>query len=52
MKKKLVSLLVLGLVLAMATGGVAAQSDTTITIWAWDPAFNIYAPEESAKIYA
>lgn len=52
MKKKLVSLLVLGLVLAMATGGVAAQSDTTITIWAWDPAFNIYALEEAAKIYA
>jgi len=24
---------------------------TTLTVWAWDPAFNIYAMEEAAKVY-
>lgn len=32
-------------------GGGGAESDGTLTAWAWDPAFNIYALEEAAKIY-
>ena len=28
-----------------------AQEDTTITVWCWDPNFNIYAMEEAADIY-
>jgi lactose/L-arabinose transport system substrate-binding protein len=35
-------------------GGGEAQSpgdDNTLTVWAWDPAFNIYALEEAEKIY-
>lgn len=35
-------------------GGNDAQSpgdDNTLTVWAWDPAFNIYALEEAEKIY-
>jgi lactose/L-arabinose transport system substrate-binding protein len=28
-----------------------AGDDNTLTVWAWDPAFNIYALEEAEKIY-
>ncbi len=28
-----------------------ASGDNTLTVWAWDPAFNIFAMEEAAKIY-
>lgn len=31
------------------TGG--AGGDQTLTVWAWDPAFNIYALQEAEKIY-
>lgn len=27
------------------------ERERTITVWCWDPAFNIYAMEEAAKIY-
>lgn len=27
------------------------EGERTITVWCWDPAFNIYAMEEAAKIY-
>lgn len=33
------------------TGGDAAGGDQTLTAWAWDPAFNIYALEEAEKVY-
>lgn len=35
-------------------GGTGADGDTgdgKLTVWAWDPAFNIYALEEATKIY-
>jgi lactose/L-arabinose transport system substrate-binding protein len=32
-------------------GGGDAEGDGTLTVWAWDPAFNIYALEEAEKIY-
>jgi lactose/L-arabinose transport system substrate-binding protein len=28
-----------------------ASGDNSLTVWAWDPAFNIYAMEEAEKIY-
>ncbi len=31
--------------------GAGAAGDGTLTVWAWDPAFNIYALEEAEKIY-
>ncbi|MCC2594470.1 sugar ABC transporter substrate-binding protein [Tessaracoccus sp. OS52] len=34
-----------------ATGDNAAEGSGTLTVWTWDPAFNIYAMEEAAKIY-
>ncbi|KAA9083755.1 ABC transporter substrate-binding protein [Microbacterium radiodurans] len=43
------------LVLAACSGGgggdQAAGDDNTLTVWTWDPAFNIYAMEEAEKIY-
>ena len=50
MRKSLTVLLLLLALAAMAGVGHAASSPT-LTIWAWDPAFNIYALEEAAKIY-
>ncbi|GIG30137.1 ABC transporter substrate-binding protein [Cellulomonas marina] len=32
-------------------GGGGAEGDNTLTVWAWDPAFNIYALEEAEKVY-
>jgi lactose/L-arabinose transport system substrate-binding protein len=32
-------------------GDEAASGDTTLTVWAWDPAFNIYSLEEAEKVY-
>lgn len=32
-------------------GGDTAGGDQTLTVWAWDPAFNIYALEEAEKVY-
>ncbi|MHC1786800.1 MAG: ABC transporter substrate-binding protein [Christensenellales bacterium] len=46
--KKLVSFL---LVLMLMLGAVSALAQTTLTIWCWDPAFNIYAMQEAAKSY-
>ena len=31
--------------------GQGGEGDGKLTVWAWDPAFNIYAMEEAAKIY-
>lgn len=50
MKKKLTILSLLILMLAAFTVVTFAQ-DTTITVWCWDPNFNIYAMEEAADIY-
>ncbi|MDR2348633.1 MAG: extracellular solute-binding protein [Bifidobacteriaceae bacterium] len=32
-------------------GGDAAAAGNKLTVWCWDPAFNIYAMEEAGKIY-
>ena len=34
-----------------AAGTTAAAGDNTLTVWCWDPAFNIYAMNEAAKVY-
>lgn len=34
-----------------ASGDETASGNNTLTVWAWDPAFNIYALEEAEKIY-
>lgn len=34
-----------------ASGDDAADGDKTITVWCWDPAFNIFSMEEAAKVY-
>lgn len=34
-----------------ATGATAAGGENKLTVWCWDPAFNIYAAKEAAKIY-
>jgi len=31
--------------------GTSGKKDVTLTVWCWDPAFNIYAMNEAAKIY-
>ena len=67
MKKKMVSVLLAAAVAASLTacgtkgtpdgGGGAgkaadkATADNELTVWCWDPAFNLYAMEEAAKIY-
>jgi lactose/L-arabinose transport system substrate-binding protein len=54
MKKSVSLLLVLAMLLVVgANMGVAlADNVVTITVWCWDPAFNLFAMEEAAKIYA
>jgi len=32
-------------------GGGGNGDDNTLTVWAWDPAFNIYAMQEAEKVY-
>jgi lactose/L-arabinose transport system substrate-binding protein len=32
-------------------GGGGEEGDNTLTVWAWDPAFNLYAMEEAEKVY-
>lgn len=66
MKKKIASVLLAGaLVVSLAacgnsgTAGKAAGDKTgegaqpanELTVWCWDPAFNVYAMEEAAKVY-
>lgn len=59
MRKKLLSLLLTGAVLIGLTGcgtkeedkGGASKDPDTITIWAWDEAFNIPAANAAAELY-
>lgn len=66
MKKKIVSLLLAGAMVfslaacgnsnnggktAEAEKGEGAEASNELTVWCWDPAFNMYAMEEAAKIY-
>ncbi|MFW5988195.1 MAG: extracellular solute-binding protein [bacterium] len=50
MKKKLTLLLMI-LMLIGITSITFAEEDKTLTVWAWDPNFNIYAMEEAVDIY-
>jgi lactose/L-arabinose transport system substrate-binding protein len=34
-----------------ATAAPAAEGGNTLTVWCWDPAFNIYAMKEAEKVY-
>jgi len=36
---------------AEETTAAVAEGDNTLTVWCWDPAFNLYAMEEAAKVY-
>lgn len=54
MKRVSLVLLVLAIIcISFSLAAFAADSGkTTITVWCWDPSFNIYAMNEAAKIYA
>ena len=49
--KKLISLL-LALTMIISCGAALAAPDGKITIWCWDPAFNIASMKEAAKFFA
>ena len=49
--KKLVSLL-LALTMIVSCGAALAAEDGKITIWTWDPMFNIAAMNEAKRLYA
>lgn len=53
--KKLLSLLLVCVFVFGAFAGavmpVKAQSENKLTVWCWDPAFNIYAMKEAEKVY-
>jgi len=51
-KKSVALLLVLMMVMVVGLLPVQGAQQQTITVWCWDPAFNIYAMKEAAKIYA
>jgi len=56
MKKLLVLILVLALAASAAACGDGDTDPTVedggvVTVWCWDPAFNLFAMEEAAKIY-
>jgi len=48
--KKLVALL-LSLALLSGMAAFAAAEAPSLTVWCWDPAFNLYAMSEAAKVY-
>lgn len=51
MKKKLTVLFLMVLMLTGFASMTFAQDETPITVWCWDPTFNVYAMEEAADIY-
>ena len=60
MRKRLALLLILSLtaVSALGCGTSSSESgekkktdDQTLTVWTWDPNFNIYAMEKAAELY-
>lgn len=51
--KKLVAILLV-LVMAMplvSVSAIAEEKSHKLTVWCWDPAFNLYAMQEAAKVY-
>lgn len=51
MKRLLAILMALCLMVPAFAVVAQAEEQTTITVWCWDPAFNVYAMNEAAKIY-
>jgi lactose/L-arabinose transport system substrate-binding protein len=61
MKKSLLTVLILGMIVfsscqkkdaaSQAPAERVADAPVTITVWCWDPTFNVYAMNEAAKIY-
>jgi lactose/L-arabinose transport system substrate-binding protein len=59
MKRVGLSILILGLALTAAFAGGGKEKTVTVdpnapvvlTVWCWDPSFNVYAMNEAAKIY-
>ena len=54
MKRKVLSVLLATAMLgsmAAAVPAAAAEEDQTLTVWCWDPNFNIYAMQQAEKIY-
>lgn len=49
--KKAVSLILSLIMLLSMAGTVLAAEDNTLTVWCWDPNFNIFAMKEAEKIY-
>ncbi|MFT4234995.1 MAG: carbohydrate ABC transporter substrate-binding protein, partial [Microbacterium sp.] len=46
------AILPLSFALTSCSGGSGGgDDDNTLTVWAWDPTFNIYAMQEAEKIY-
>ena len=55
LKKVLAFVLAGTMVVSMAsvlTAGAASDEDNKLTVWTWDPNFNIYAINKAAEIYA
>ena len=55
LKKVLACILASTMVMSMAsvmTAGAASDEDNKLTVWTWDPNFNIYAINKAAEIYA
>lgn len=51
--RRCVSLFLMVILIVMSANAIAiGEGKTKVTVWCWDPAFNIYAMEEAAKIYA
>lgn len=36
----------------MYADDAGGSGDNTLTVWTWDPNFNVYAIEKAAEIYA
>jgi len=51
MKKLLAVVLVLAMALSLVSVSAVAEDSHTLTVWCWDPAFNLYAMEEAEKFY-
>ncbi len=50
--KKLLSLaMATAMVAGLACVPASAEGENKLTVWCWDPAFNIYAMEQAAEIY-
>ena len=54
LKKAMACMLAGAMVLSMGAvlPAAASEDDNTLTVWTWDPNFNIYAINKAAEIYA